>query len=227
MNKIKRVYAINNPQLYNAFNVYRNLLWEKLNRQEYLFKSTSWMDAPDSGARRAHYNKFMEYTTSYPWNISSTHVNVIPMLQGTSKTAAWNIVKQGFATVATLDDGWFGKGIYFTSAFEWARFFSTVASRKDLNAEKCMVLSLVIPGNIYPVTEAHDSGESLRGKSVKGTGYQSHYTNVHAANSYAGGKAFLAGHVCNPPAGKVYDELVVFQDAQALPLFVIDVKAAD
>jgi len=82
-----------------------------------------------------------------------------------------------------------------------------------------LILAVVIPGNIYPVTEDHEGLDSLKGKPCKGVGYQSHYTNVH---STFGPPNF--GRVCNPPTEDCYDELVVFQDAQTLPLFIIEYK---
>jgi hypothetical protein len=34
------------------------------------------------------------------------------MFQGTTESAAWQIVQTGFATTATLDAGWYGKGSF-------------------------------------------------------------------------------------------------------------------
>lgn len=145
---------------------------------------------------------------------------------GTSRTTAWKIARTGFATVAALDEGFFGRGSYFTSDVKYAKFYSSIAARQD---KPCLVLALVIPGNSYPVTEGtnfpnpsdpkeHDKEEvSLKGNPVK-KGYQSHHTHVHAT------KNDKFGHVCNPPVGDITDELVLFQDAQALPLFVIYFK---
>lgn len=36
---------------------------------------------------------------------------VMPVLHGTNEKVAWQICQTGFATVSTLDDGWFGKVI--------------------------------------------------------------------------------------------------------------------
>lgn len=132
---------------------------------------------------------------------------------GTSREAANKIAQTGFAALSKLDSGYFGTGIYFTSDVRYAQFYSQAASKSSNNL--CFVLAAVCPGNVYPVTEAHDGENSLRGKPAQ-SGYQSHYTNVVSKN----GDKF--GHVCNPPTADNYDELVVFQDVQALPLFVIE-----
>ena len=63
--------------------------------------------------------------------------SIIPMFHGSSEKPVSQILQQGFATVATLDAGWYGqgiyivfhsqltnKGIYFTSCMEYAKYFS-------------------------------------------------------------------------------------------------------
>ena len=74
------------------------------------------------------------------------------------------------------------------------------------------------PGNTLPVTEHPlDNKTSLKGKPFV-PGYQSHYTVVPKKNT---SEAFpLTGNEVIDPTRHA-DELVVFQDAQALPLFII------
>jgi len=43
----------------------------------------------------------------------------VPMLQGTSEGAVWQIFQQGFGVVATTDDGFYGR-VYFTSKLSYA-----------------------------------------------------------------------------------------------------------
>jgi len=45
---------------------------------------------------------------------------VLPVVQGTSENAAFRIIKNGFGTVASLDDGYYGLGMYFTSSFKYS-----------------------------------------------------------------------------------------------------------
>jgi len=120
-----------------------------------------------------------------------------------------------------------------TSYADYAVCYSKAA------AEKILVLSLVIPGNIYPVTEQPSDinlmtisdeesskakkkpAETLLGKPCK-NGYQSHYAYIYGHRSE--GRTF--GWPCTDPhwKGTKYDELVIFQDAQAVPKYVIYVK---
>lgn len=211
---IHKMYAVNNTELFRSFLVYNNSMLGKWRSSANLFKSTDWIKSEDSDIRQAHYNIFHKYCTSFPWN-ENLVLPVVPMLHGTSRDTAWKIAQTGFATVATIDTGYYGRGIYFTSDVNYAKFYSEIASKSQ--KKLCLLLSLVIPGNIYPLTEDHTGPDSFLGKPVKGAGYQSHYTNVISSRN-----AEKFGHVCNPPQSDNYDELVVFQDAQALPLFIIE-----
>jgi len=146
----------------------------------------------------------------------------VPMIQGTIENAAWKIIENGFGTAATLDDGYYGKGVYLTTTFEYANTYS-----KD----KVFVIALALPGNPFPIIEhpfkRDENGEVLSsietGKKIPNPegyfgracnpGYQSHYTIV---------KPFYPIENESVDLSKRYrDELVIFQDAQALPLFLI------
>lgn len=102
------------------------------------------------------------------------------------------------------------------------------------------VVALTIPGNPFPVTEHPFQDENKKGFSVKDEfgersipnpkgyygkgvrgGYQSHYAIVTKSEISS---ACLPIHeeAINPI--NHCDELVVFQDAQALPLFVLYVQ---
>ena len=95
------------------------------------------------------------------------------------------------------------------------------------------LISLVIPGNPYPVTEKPFIEENekreinpvgLLGQACK-PGHQSHYVIIDSAASTG---AFPTKFVDFDDPGKervVSDELVVFEGAQALPLFLVYYKA--
>lgn len=139
------------------------------------------------------------------------------MVQGTSENAAYRIIKNGFGTVASLNDGWYGKGMYFTSVMKYASHYARFSSS---NGCKIFLMSLVIPGNVYPATENafvpdsksptgySDNPFGLKGKAPK-TGYQSHYVLVNNFH----------------PVSKVNnmdgDEMGVFEGWQTLPLFLV------
>ena len=135
----------------------------------------------------------------------------------------------------------FVAGIYFTRDITYAAHYSR-------NSPKVFVIAAVSPGNTFPVTEhpfsdqqqqeaggviakltslnlgigSSSSGGSGKNVSLNGKpgvpGYQSHYTVVPKKN-IADAYPLSGNQAVNPE--KHADELVVFQDAQALPLFII------
>jgi len=83
--------------------------------------------------------------------------------------------------------------------------FLTLAPKKN----PALILSFVIPGNVFPVTESKDGADSLLGKPItKSCG--SHYALVTKD-----------GLVCKQRMEKDYfTEIIVEQEAQILPSFV-------
>ena len=70
-----------------------------------------------------------------------------------------------------LDDGYYGKGFYFTSSYDYAKLQS-VRSQYG----KVFLICAIIVGYSYPITEAPDTFglTSFVGKNAI-LGYQSHY----------------------------------------------------
>ena len=94
------------------------------------------------------------------------------MLHGTNEETAWKIAEAGFGRAFVLDEGWFGKGIYFTHSLDYSHFYA-----KDSPKGKIVILAMVIPGNSLPITEHPSPMNPLTyyGAACE-SGYQSHYT---------------------------------------------------
>jgi len=112
---------------------------------------------------------------------------VVPMFHTAKLGSKAEIMEAGFSTPASQTMGNFGRGVYFT------RDLGHAVQRQDPSQPLIIVLSLVLPGNAYPVTESLQDGPCQ-------AGHQSHYAKV---------------------SGSAIDELVVFDSAQALPLFFL------
>jgi hypothetical protein len=55
--------------------------------------------------------------------------SILPVIHGTALATAWKICATGFANLSCLDDGFFGKGIYFTTYALYALpYFAYVTS---------------------------------------------------------------------------------------------------
>ena len=72
-----------------------------------------------------------------------------------------------------------------------------------------VIISYLNMGNIYPVTEEHDGKNSLMGLPIKNS-YNSHFV-LTAKN----------GHVYNNNSDVICDEIVIGQESQILPAFII------
>ena len=214
---ISSVYAVRNPSLVSAFEIYRDLLFGRQGCNEALFKRKDWYDSNDLPQRSGYIETITQFAEKFKeWNNGSLP-SVIPMFHGTSEIAAWQIAQLGFANARTKDDGFFGAGVYFTSKLSYAAQYS----EKDKGKEKFFILSMVIPGNVFPVTENPHNGDGKKNRlGYMGcpcrVGYQSHYTHVSTKTCFPVKDDFSKSAVA--------DELVVFESAQALPLFVFSVK---
>jgi len=208
---LKTVYIVYNSLLSNAFRNHAKILKGKMRA---FLVDDRWKFAVDGQIRQIYIDTLQKYISSFPWNAVGAHT-VIPMLQGTSESGAWSICEHGFANLAANDEGYFGRGIYFTRDVDYAKQFA-----KPVNGIRTYLVCLVLPGLSYPVTEVPFFGDAKRpnpkgfyGKGVF-AGYHSHYTIVP--------KGMLGAFPARDPysPNEHSDELVIFQHAQALPLFL-------
>src|SRR5205085_7099879 len=103
-----------------------------------------WKDEEESERRRAkrEWTKafLVKKTGLFGWN-SFEVVPVLATIHGTAATAAWKICSGGFAALSSLDSGYYGAGIYFTTSAKYAvPYFAT-------KAEPSIIISWVIVGN--------------------------------------------------------------------------------
>ncbi len=140
--------------------------------------------------------------TSYNQKLS---IPLIPALHGTDSFIAEKIAKTGFASLSSLDAGYFGKGIYFTTHLLYTLPYCC-AKRNP-----AVILSYINMSNIFPVTEDHKGSKSLLGKPLT-SGYNSHLVMTNKD-----------GNIYKYDTGDniICDEIVVGQESQILPAFII------
>ena len=78
------------------------------------------------------------------------------------------------------------------------------------------MLCYALPGNVYPVTEAHDSDASLMRDPLK-AGYNSHFALTEK-------NGFVLKERIDGGDEKPFDELVVGQEAQIVPAFILKLE---
>eukprot|EP01126_Amoeba_proteus_P043765 TRINITY_DN4824_c1_g1_i1.p1 TRINITY_DN4824_c1_g1~~TRINITY_DN4824_c1_g1_i1.p1 ORF type:complete len:637 (-),score=111.57 TRINITY_DN4824_c1_g1_i1:137-2047(-) len=202
--EILESFAIFNPTLLSSFRNNYRILSARLKNNPKLFFRNAWMLEEDSKERGLVNDHYLNHVKLYPWNNDS--VVILPLVHGTDYGVAQKIASTGFAILSSLDSGWYGKGIYFTSSVEYC--IPYFCGRQD----PAIIVSFVIMGNVYPVIEHPKSKNSLVGAAIK-SGCNAHYVVVNK-------KGFPA-----PPekiTKKYYpNEIVITQESQIVPLYLL------
>jgi len=202
---ITEVYAVYNSRLVNNFIGGREIISARINDDPSIFAAEEWKNDDPSGRREWVKKMLLKKIDACLWN-AGEKVPIIPVIHGTSKEIALKICQAGFANLSSLDDGWYGKGIYFsTSAMYCIPYF---LERKN----PAVLICFLCPGNPYPVTEKYRGKRSLLGKALKSK-YQSHYVAVNKQGMI----------VPKDDIGKtrIYDEIVIPQENQVIPIYVV------
>lgn len=127
-------------------------------------------------------------------------------MHGTSAAIANKIVDYGFSALSSVDAGFYGKGMYFASSVRYTLPY--YAAKPD----PAILICLAVPGNPYPVVEKRGDANSFLGLPIK-SGYQSNYVLT-----------LKDGNPCDHqmPQRDFFDELVVDQEAQVVPILLIE-----
>ncbi|CAF1333893.1 unnamed protein product [Adineta steineri] len=152
---------------------------------------------------------------------SNRKANIIRVWHGTDANLLPQLLGEGFASLGILDDGWFGKGIYFSSSAEYASRYCWE------KADPCLLMCYVLILNPFPVT-TNDAPFDVKPRqfSFYGRGnyhtHQCHYIPVAPVSTKESNMDFRP-----PPNGTdnaIYDELVIFDSAFILPQVVVHLK---
>jgi len=200
--KIIEILAVYPEHLLHAFTIYEQNLQQRLITVPHLFQNQQWQQHDPDGRRQWIKDRFDKFANSFPWNYNKI-IKIIPQVHGTDHTTALAICSTGFATLSLLDEGWYGKGIYFTSSGLYATPY--FATKKN----PAIIITYVIPGNPYPVTESPKAGKGLTSAALQ-SGAQSHYVVTS-----------IEGLPVEKPCDNCYDELVITQEAQVVPAFIL------
>ncbi len=198
--EINEVIRVHNPMLAGNFVGAYKVQKERMNNEIFSTKQTF------SDSQSYVLTEFEKLTQSFSWNKPSRPV-IIPVCHGTELIVAEKICETGFAVLSSLDQGWYGKGIYFTSYPIYC--LSYICSRR----QPSIIISFILPGNVYPVTEHNDSPESLTGTAIKSK-FQSHYIRTDKK-----GKIVLNN--------ARYDEIVISQESQIVPIYIAKITNAN
>lgn len=171
---IKEAYAIINPNLKSLFETNMFKLKRRIESSPELFHVDDYKSKGELEWRQwvletlhSRFAFFKHNTTIQP--------KILPFVHGLrNPNAAWNICQVGLAALSTLDNGYYGSGVYFTSFAEYAVKHYTTA---DSNGSRAVILSWVTIGNAYPVVEEPGIASPLTGRPLR-SGYDAHYCLV-------------------------------------------------
>ena len=199
---VTQITAIYNRALSVSFvNQWKLMTTRRIEAPEQFFRCTFRKDEAKLGIMKYYQDNLL---LSTPYNQKLT-VPLVPVLHGTDYLVAEKIAQTGFAALSSLDAGYFGKGIYFTTSLAYTLPYSCGKRRPSV------IVSYVNMGNIFPVTEPHNASNSLKGQALK-SGYNSHLV-------LTGRDGFIYEERNNDI---ICDEIVVNQESQILPAFLIE-----
>lgn len=200
--KIKSVEVINNKESNRAFELRLQKL-QKRSQEETFTKG--WAMEVDAEWRTT-LNELLEKIAQPNTDPNYPNVKLLGMWHGTSKDSAKKIADTGYASLATTDNGYFGKGIYSAHEAEYAF---------RVYARGALLFNWVATNSSYPVTSA----DKLRGQPNY-KNYDSHFVPVITPNGVYSKDATVYV-ACNPRQQHHYIEVVVFNEEQCLPRYLV------
>jgi len=158
------------------------------------------------------YDSYVRFVDSFDWN-KDAKIPLVPAIQLVNDEAeALDIAETGFQLSST-NQAMFGQGLYFTT--DCLNIFHS--EKKDASSPSqsfLMIISLTIPGNVYPVIEQHSNDSvSLMGNPIV-AGYNSHYVLTTKE-----GRAIELKEEAS-----AMNELIVSQESQVLPAFIVSIN---
>jgi len=164
---ISKSFAVSNPLLNQAFFNRYTQLQTRFEESPDIFFKKDWLSNKYSTWRQWILDHLTLYTNSFNYNVNN-EIKIIPVFHiASSLETAYKICETGFSALSLSDEGWFGKGIYFTTNLKYALQYHN----NDSNEEKIIILAYILLGNIFPVIESPLESllelETLKGKSGK------------------------------------------------------------
>jgi len=188
---------------------YRKIIDVRMKSSPTLFKSSNWNKDSNFTWRSITLEHFQRQIMNFDWNINLKTDNcpILAVAHATSLNKAAKVVVSGFATLSTIDEGFYGKGMYFSSSAIYTLPYCVTVS------DPCIIICFLLPGNPYPVIEDHRKENSLIGSHII-SGYQSHYVMTRI-----NGLPF--GEENNLELRK-FNEIVIDQESQVVPIFLVE-----
>jgi len=212
---LSKVLMLSTPTLAENMSNSYLIMTERMRTNAAVFGKKDWKTRADNNIRSLTMDQFVLKYKQFHWNQDLTIENcpVVPVAHGTSVRKALKIAATGFASLSTLDLGFYGKGMYFSSSAIYTLPYMSALP------DPCILICFLLPGNPYPVIE-HPQTEigSLLGSHII-SGYQSHYVVTTRE-----GFPFTEENYGNQ---RMFDEYVIDQESQVVPIFLVEVNPSN
>lgn len=171
--RIMKIYAIQNENLNKKFKSNIIQYENEIENNPKSFGIKTWEGDKNEKWRDCILEHFKSISEQFSnKNGLNNEIKIIPLFYFLkNEELGWKICSQGFnpSNNSFLDNGWMGKGIYFSSNLEYLLNPNIHQELEiDSNGEYSILLSYVLIVNVYPcIEDPNNSTISLKGKSNK------------------------------------------------------------
>ena len=234
--ELDEVYLISDQGAEQAFVANLNILERHGENAEY---QGDWQEEGHLELRQAIITTLEQ--NSYT-SLLSHNVKLLPLWHGTGPMAAAGIAKSGFASLALVDCGYFGKGLYGSSSAEYsyrvyARGFgaNTEGKNEGYGDNGLLILGWYAGQNIFPVVKCDiepcwQHPRDLEQDKLKGKAnyknYDSHFVQVKPGDrkQHELGLEDAYYPVTEGIEEAIYQEFVTFATGQILPRYILSLR---
>jgi hypothetical protein len=205
---ITKAIAISAPFLADMMSKKRQVFVNRFKSNPEIFVNQKWKkEKSNPQFRTKTMEHFQRQLIDFEWNssLNITDAPIIAVAHATGLKKATKILEAGFAKLNTVDDGYYGKGIYFSTSAIYTVPYCINQS------DPCILLSFLLPGNPFPVIEHPRIEDSFLAKPIFG-GYQSNYVVV-LGNGFPWKE--------NDAKYRTFNEIVIDQEDQVVPIFLV------
>lgn len=229
---VTSVDAVRNWKLMEQFEGHLDLSAAQRREQTGFFRRDTLGTLGSDPQKAAVHERFKTYARRSATFLDEDPADValLVTLHGASEKAVGPICAWGAKDLRRTDPGYAGAGIYSTVQAEYAALYS------GMSRSRTMVLCVCAVGNVYPISRSadyampcdtvfhgHSKFYSGTGAALK-PGYDAHWFCVHQPE-----EGSLANVECylDPSHPAHYDEVVVKEEKQVLPIAVVRFAPTD
>jgi len=221
---IKNAYAVSNMILTDSFEGKIETLEKEIIISKRLLKQPDWPQLEES-SRRTRFFEHFNNKLGAVWG----GIKILGLLQGTQESRGWEILEKGYSTNYLTPDAFFGRGYCFTSSLEYA---SKGAEKDKTDKGIPLLVSAVYCGQIFPVVEQpfnRNKDGSIEYSFGKPVLNKRGYCDKNVRQSYHSHATLVTkDDILNPvpisgnfDASLHTDKVVIFNETQILPLFLV------